>query len=621
MKPAITRQDRNGWPSQPLPEPRRHLPEPWTLETLVAVKRIRHHALSPDGKRIAFIWDREGNSDLWLMPADGSRWPVRLTFDRPARPYWADAQPHWSPDGETLTYVARREIWLVPAGGGRARTLTDYGHEAAGPIFSPDGTRVYFISKRGIFGNQCATTPAGDWPVALTRFEADVSDLRPSPEGLNVAFVYHPQDDLDRSEICVVPARSGEARHLTGAPRVWDLQPRWARDGTRLAFISNRSGWRELYLLDPTSGETTRLTDGQADVQGFEWSPDGKHIAYVVDHDGAGDLALLTLEGGEMRSLRAAAGWHSFPQWSPDGKWLTVDFESPQSPPGIWRVDVASGAAESLTDSLPPTLQAASLQAPQFVRYPSTGGASIPAFLFRPASASPARPCPAIVYPHGGPTSEYALQWDILAQWLVAKGYAVLSPNYRGSTGYGTAYQHALHGQWGIVDTEDMLAAGDYLRGMDWVDGERMGILGFSYGSYLALLALARDPAPSARFKCGVCVYGDCDILTSWAQGDRIGREDLERQMAHPSRNRAGYRAGSPVYDVGKIRYPLLIFHGDQDERVHPLQSEQLVEALKHCDKTFEYYVYEGEGHGFLQERNLLHFYATLQRFLDWYLM
>jgi dipeptidyl aminopeptidase/acylaminoacyl peptidase len=143
--------------------------------------------------------------------------------------------------------------------------------------------------------------------------------------------------------------------------------------------------------------------------------------------------------------------------------------------------------------------------------------------------------------------------------------------------------------------------------------------MGSSYGSYLAVLALARDPR--YRFKCGVAQYGDCDILASWAQGDRAGREDLERQMGHPATNRAGYRAGSPVYDVANIRFPLLIMHGSQDKRVDPRQSEELVEALKREGKTFEYVVYEGEGHGFLQKGNILHCYATLERFLDWYLL
>lgn len=621
MNALIKKEERHGWPSQPLPDPGRQPPAPWTLELLVGVSRVRHHALSPDGKRLAFVWDREGGSDIWVAPAETGAWPRRLTFDRPTHPYWADAQPRWSPDGSAITYVSQDEIWLVPASGGRARKLTDHGHKSAWQIYSPDGSRIYFVSQRGTYANLCATTAAGDWPVALTHLEADVSDPRPSPDGRTLAFVLHPPDDFNRSEICTVPAGGGEVTRLTGANEVWDVTPRWSRDGSRLAFISNRTGWRELYLLDTSSGETLPLTAGRADVQSFSWGPNGKLIAYITDHDGAGDLHLVSVDSRETRPLRTSRGWHSFPQWSPDGKWIAVGFESPRMTPDIWRVDVESGAATPLTQSLPPALENGALQTPEFVRYPSTGGAGIPAFLFRPASASAAHPCPAIVYPHGGPTSEYTLHWDLMAQWLVAKGYAVLAPNYRGSTGYGIDHQHALHDQWGLVDTDDMLAAADYLRGLPWVDGERLGIAGFSYGSYLALLALARDPSPSPRFKCGVCAYGDSDILTSWAQGDRIGREDLERQMGHPARNRAGYLAGSPIHDVEKIRHPLLIFHSDGDERVHPLQSEELVEALKRAGKTFEYYMYTGEEHGIFQDANQIHFYATMERFLDWYLM
>jgi dipeptidyl aminopeptidase/acylaminoacyl peptidase len=298
---------------------------------------------------------------------------------------------------------------------------------------------------------------------------------------------------------------------------------------------------------------------------------------------------------------------------------LTVGFESPIQPADLYRIDRNTGEVKQLTFSTPPALATAAMVMPEFVQYPSTGNSTIPALLFRPPGAFAERPCPAIVCPHGGPTDEHALQWDIMIQWLVAKGYAVLAPNYRGSTGYGLAHQHALYDNWGIVDTEDMLAAADYLAGISWVDGERLGILGASYGSYLTVLALARDPR--YRYRCGVAQFGDCDILASWAQGDRPGREDLERQMGHPTANRAGYRAGSPVYDVANVRFPLLIMHGGQDQRVHPKQSEQLVEALKREGKTFEYVVYEGEGHGFLQKDNVLHCYATVERFLDWYLL
>lgn len=614
---TVLTEDRCGWPAQPRPD--RKLPAPWSLDLLVGVDHLHHHALAPDGRRAAFVWLRDGHSDLWLAPTDGCGWPQRLTFDRPAQTFWSDAAPSWSPDGRWLVYAAQGDLWAVPVGGGRPQRLTDFKHGDSSPVFSPDGGRVYFVSGRGEVQSLCYTTLEAAWPVQLTRLPGDVSDPRPAPDGQHIVFVYHPPDDLNRSQICLVPADGGEVRHLTGAPGVWDGQPRWAPDGRSLAFLSNRSGWRELYRLDLADGSVTQVTAEGADVQSFAWSPDGRQMALVVNRQGAGDLCRLDLASGGLRTLAAARGWHSLPQWSRDGRWLSVEFESPRQPPDLYRVDAATGAATPLTFSQPPALAATPLVQPEFVRYSSTDGATIPAFLFRPAAASAQQPCPAIVYPHGGPTDEYALTWDILVQWLVAKGYAVLTPNYRGSTGYGLAHQHALHGRWGIVDTADMLAAADFLAGLEWVDGQRLAIYGASYGSYLAVLALARDPVH--RYRCGVAKFGDCDILASWAQGDRVGREDLERQMGHPTANRAGYRAGSPIYDVANIQAPLLVLHGEKDDRVHPKQSQQLVEALKREGKTFEYFLYAGEGHGFLRRDTLLHFYATLERFLDWYLL
>jgi dipeptidyl aminopeptidase/acylaminoacyl peptidase len=617
MKPTILKEGRNGWPAQARPD--RKLPAPWTPELVVSVNRVHHHALSPGGDRLAFIWERAGNSDLWLATSDGTGWPQRLTFDRPVQTYWSDACPHWSPDSQWLVYASRSDIWAVPAQGGKTHQLTDFGQSDSSPIFSPDGQRIYYLSGRRVFSNLCHTNLDGDWPLALTHFNADVSDPQPAPDGQSVAFVCHPQEDLDRAEICLVLVGDGEVRHLTGAPRVRDSQPRWSPDGKQLAFVSNRSGWQELYLLDVAWGETRQLTSVGANLHDFAWSPEGDQIALVVDRQGSGELHLLDLETGELRGLRTTLGWHSLPQWSPDASWLSVEFASPVQPPDIYRIEVATGAVKQLTFSLPPALRAADLIMPEFVQYRSGEDISIPAFLYRPRGASGEKPCPAIVYPHGGPTDEHALQWDMLVQWLVAKGYAVLAPNYRGSTGYGLAHQRALYNNWGIVDTEDMLAAADYLAELNWIDGNRLGIYGASYGSYLAVLALARDPL--YRYKCGVAKFGDCDILASWAQGDRSGREDLERQMGHPTTHRDDYHAGSPVYNVANIRSPLLIMHGDQDERVHPQQSEQLVEALKREDKAFEYVVYEDEGHGFSKKSNLLHFYATLERFLDWYLL
>jgi dipeptidyl aminopeptidase/acylaminoacyl peptidase len=227
---------------------------------------------------------------------------------------------------------------------------------------------------------------------------------------------------------------------------------------------------------------------------------------------------------------------------------------------------------------------------------------------------------PAVVYPHGGPTDASGDLWDGHAQYFVAKGYAWLAPNFRGSTGYGRDFERANHDAWGVGDTKDCLAAADYLRTLDFVDGDRLAIFGASYGSYMALLSVTDDP--EHRFRCAVTKYGDCDILTSWAQGDRFGVQDLERMMGHPASAREAYRAGSPFHRLEHVRVPLLIAHGERDERVSPKQSAQLVAELRRLGgKTFEYVTYPTEAHGLLRAGPQLDFYRRLERFLDWHLL
>ena len=256
---------------------------------------------------------------------------------------------------------------------------------------------------------------------------------------------------------------------------------------------------------------------------------------------------------------------------------------------------------------------------PEEVTFGSRDGLEIPALLFRPATASAERPAPAVVYPHGGPTDAYADEWDGHAQFFLDKGYAWLAVNFRGSTGYGREFERANHGVWGVKDVWDCLAAADHLRGLDWVDGERLAIFGSSYGSYMALLSVTDDP--EHRFRCAVAKYGDCDILTSWAQGDREGVQDLERMMGHPATAREAYRAGSPFHRLAQVTVPLLVAHGERDDRVSPKQSEQLVAELRRLGKRFEYVTYPTEAHGFLRHGPQLHFYRRLERFLDWYLI
>ncbi|MFZ0014625.1 MAG: prolyl oligopeptidase family serine peptidase, partial [Acidimicrobiia bacterium] len=272
--------------------------------------------------------------------------------------------------------------------------------------------------------------------------------------------------------------------------------------------------------------------------------------------------------------------------------------------------------ATVLYDGAPAAVSAAPHQHFERITYTSGDGLEVEGFLFRPPGTD--GPVPAVVYPHGGPTSVYGDEWDGHAQYFIDKGYAWFAINFRGSTTYGLDFERANHDVWGVSDTEDCVAAGEYLQGLDWVDSDRIAIFGASYGSYMALTSLVHPRNP---FACGVAKYGDSNILTSWAQGDRPGGDDLERMMGHPSDNRSAYRAASPIHAIETIERPILIAHGERDARVHVKQAEELVEALKRLDKTFEYVTYPLEGHGFLRRDSQIDFYKRLERFLDWYLI
>jgi dipeptidyl aminopeptidase/acylaminoacyl peptidase len=268
-----------------------------------------------------------------------------------------------------------------------------------------------------------------------------------------------------------------------------------------------------------------------------------------------------------------------------------------------------------LTYATPPLLAQLDMVTPTEIEYISLDGETIPAFIYKPRVPNGA----AIVNPHGGPTSQFTLEWYPLIQYFVAKGYTWLAPNFRGSTGYGLHFERLNHGDWGGGDVQDCLAAAEYLATLDEIDPDRIGIFGASYGSSLAVCALALDP--EYHFACGVAKYGDADLLTAWAQQLQVVREDQERMMGRPDQNRAAYQAGSPIHSVANIQRPLLIVHGLLDETTHALQSEQLVEGLKREGKTFEYKTYADEGHGLSQQVNILDFNRRLERFLDWYLL
>ena len=603
---------RNRWPS--IQRPDLKPPKGWSLSLITSINRIRDHSLSPDGKHIAYIWDREGQSDVYVMPSRGG-WPARISTDRGSVAYWDDELPRWSPDNNWLAFTIAGHVHVAPSAGGLPKKISDFAPEAFSPVWMPDSRGLVVSIERAETTQLLLTDREGAWPRPLVTGPGDALDARPSPHGKLVAFVRRPLDDLNRLDLQIVEIASGIVRQLTGMPNNKDWWPRWSSDGSLIAFLSQRSGFNEIWLVKPDGSGLRQLTSLGADLYDLAWSPDGRQIAAVANRSGALDLVLVDAHSGQVTDLRRGLGVHSRPNWSPGGDFITFEYESPTQPPDLYRISFPKKGIRQLTFSNPPALTRNQLVVPERVSYKSYDSLDIPAFLFQPTHPNGA----AILYPHGGPSAEYMFEWDILAQYFVAKGYTYLAPNYRGSTGHGLAFEHANYNNWGLGDTQDCLFGARYLAQLDWVDPTRLAIFGGSYGGYMVASCLSRDP--DYLFACGVSKYGDAHLVTSWAQCKRELRLYTEMMLGHPARQLQVYTEGSPIFQVDNIRKPVLILHGLDDDVVPPLAAEEWMEALHRADKAYEYKTYAGEPHGFLQRATQLDAYARIERFLDWYLM
>jgi dipeptidyl aminopeptidase/acylaminoacyl peptidase len=273
-----------------------------------------------------------------------------------------------------------------------------------------------------------------------------------------------------------------------------------------------------------------------------------------------------------------------------------------------------------LTQSLPPTVDRSRLVEPQLVHYPSRDGREVPAYLFVPAGLDRSRKHPAIVWIHGDGIAQNYDGWHVrrdygvyygFHQYLAQQGYVVIAPDYRGSIGYGREWRLAPYRDLGGKDYEDVASSVAYLESLLYVDPERIGVWGLSYGGFLTLQALTRDPE---LFRCGIDVAGVQDFR-DWYRDP--GGPWIGGRLGDPRENAAAYLQAAPIERVDRIARPLLVLHGTADVNVPFLESLKLVDALEKRGKDFDFVVYPGEFHYFRREHVLRDFYRRVQEFFD----
>lgn len=596
------------------------------IEDLVGAPHVDYRwggiHLSPDGREVAFSWDRSGTNEIFVVPILGER--IYQLTDGSDRSVW----PRWSPDGRSIAFLRdaggneRFQVWLMRRDGKRPRQLTELataGHRDL--AWSPDGTRLAFVSNSGgqRYRLEVIEVVTGE-RRALTDGAHDDLQPRWSPDGRWLVFTSRRDQVRTNADLFLIASGGGEAVRLEtrGGQGGESIDGRWSPDGRTIAFSTSVRGRYEIALahLDGTAVKRVEiLTNTIFDSTEASWRPDGRGVIYLQARDSQVAARRVFAASHADSAVADLPGVHGSVQVGPDSETLAFSFSSARRPQDVWVRLGRSVAPHAITSSLSPSVDPETLVEPAHVRYPSPDGREIPALLYVPhvEALRGAGPPPAIVHIHGGPTGQHFSWWDPLSQWLAHRGYVVLAPNIRGSTGYGREFQEANRGDWGGKDLADVVAGARWLGREGIADPKRVGAFGGSYGGFMTMYALAREPDVWAA---GVSYVG----VVSWktlhetTRGDL--REMLERELGDPATNADLYRDRSPLTHARSIKAPLLILQGANDPRVPRSEAEQVVALLREGRATFDYHVYPDEGHGF---RKVEHRVDMLRRATEWF--
>lgn len=383
-----------------------------------------------------------------------------------------------------------------------------------------------------------------------------------------------------------------------------------------------------LVLIDAETGKTREViaSSNEADVSGVVFHPVTKEpLAYAVERERVEWYALNDKTDEQLEALdRALTGdFEIVSQTKDNGQWLVAE-DASQAPGRYWRFDAATGKATPPFTTRP-VLEDAPLQPMHAVTIQARDGLDLISYYTLPpgsdpdGNGTPESPQPTVLWVHGGPWARDSFGFDPVHQWLANRGYAVLSVNYRGSTGVGKEFINASHGEWAGAMHDDLIDAVEWAIGKGIAEKDRVAIAGGSYGGYATLVGVTFTPEV---FACGVDIVGPSNLVTLMESFPEYWKPFLDatfyRGIGDPAteKGRAEAVARSPLHKVGNIEVPLLIGQGANDPRVTVIESEQIVSAMKGAELPVSYVVFPDEGHGFARPENRLAFFAVMEGFL-----
>jgi len=585
------------------------------LPTLDQLLRVPHvdsgygFDLSPDGQRVAFSWNRTGAWEIYEMAL---RYPGRahteaLNEARPlTSPPGGKFHPRYSPDGSQLAYALDLDgsesyhIAVCDLRSHQHRDLTrniTFSHQP-NMSWSPDGRELAVLSdERGHFSLYRLSVDTEETRLLLA-VEHPCWDARWSPDGnwIAVEVEWHAQD----RSIFLVNCSDGSSRQLRHNDEVLNaLHPAWSPDGQTLAFCSDLTGWHRIGLHDIGSERIRWLEAESGEYAEPSWSPDGSRLVCVHTRGADTSLSVWDLASAAANDYSASPGVHSHPHFTRDGQGIVFLHENPRHPGDLWQLDLASGAFSQLTSSLPEDVDMRSFALPEEVWYPSIDGTMVPAMLYRPLAP---HAC-ALVNIHGGPNWLYQRNWHPLMSYLAAHGWAVLAPNYRGSTGYGRAWAQANYMRLGEVDTFDCAAGAQYLLSEELADPAKIAVSGRSHGGYLTMTCLTEYP--------DLWAGGSAIVpFMNWFTSHESSRKDLQHwdieNFGDPAENAELWKRRSPFFYLDRIQASVQLICGAHDPRCPASESLAARDRLQQLGTPVELILYPDEGHGFLKLENVV---------------
>jgi dipeptidyl aminopeptidase/acylaminoacyl peptidase len=621
------------------PEPRaRDGKKLLTSLDLMKVASVSAPRISPDGARVAYLvsetkmekdkeWKNVGQ--IWIVSLAGGSARQFTRGDKSA------SAIEWSPDGKLLAFLTDREkdgerqVWMMPADGGEAWAVTSHKGGVTGFRFSPDGKQLVLTAADQPSKEEEDRKKVKDdtividadirmshlwlWNIEkkeekrLTEGRFTISDPQWSPDGTKLSYTTRPTpkaDDGNLSDIWVFTLAGGEKKKLV--ENAWSNDnARWSPDGKWLAFVGSPEasvGVSTAYLyLIPAAGGTAKQLAPKflLNVGTPVWAADARSIYFSANVLEANEVYACDVNSGVVKQISNRGGVTGVSEISRDGKVMVGTLSGPAHPAEVYKASLDFRSFNLLSDHNS-WLKDYSLAGTEVVKWKSKDGTEVEGLLTKPVGYEAGKKAPLLLNPHGGPTGASTNGFNGTAQVLAANGFAVLQPNFRGSTGKGLAFAQANKNTWGKGDYEDCMSGVDAMITSGLADPERLGAFGWSYGGYMTFWILTQTD----RFKAVSPGAGLSNIYSMYSQND------IQRYLRWFYSDKAPWDATdlywdrSPMKYVKRVKTPTMILHGQVDTRVPIAQAQEFYMALKEMNVPVEFVVYPRENHGFTEPRH-----------------